>query len=156
MTNSRSRNRSKSTSTTYNRWGDLVARGAVVRVVGGGGRGVVLRLKPLNDFSRAYGRQAVVQTYDNGRVYESEYGINDLKVLGFVKRMPKTGTVTIPPSAEEMERWQKMRDIRREGQGSSYDPKASYNAWAEKPPAGRTEERVVRSRRKRSRARSRR
>ena len=143
----------KSRSNTYNRWGDLIARGAVV-TFHGGGKGVVLRLEPLDNFSRAYGRQAVVQTYGKrGDVHESSHGISDMKVVGWVKRVPEVADVGYPPRAEEIAYRVKGRDIRREGQGAGYDPNAVYNRTAEDIYTGTTGRIVTRRLLKKSRRR---
>src|SRR4051812_19051117 len=96
----------------------VAGRGAVVKYYryGGWHRGIVLRLLPLDNFSRAYGRQASVLDAKTAR--EEQVGVGDMVVLGHVKNMPKSGTIEVPPSAEEVARHERSRDTRRAGQGA--------------------------------------
>ena len=112
----------------------------------GGQKGIVVRLLPLDNFSRAYGRQASVEYYKHGRVFDHKISISDLTVVGRVKRLPRKHEVTIQPHAAEIAEHEKHCDIRRIGQGASYDPSASYNVHYEKPLQGSRELRVTRRR----------
>ncbi len=135
------------------RSGAVVRRGAIVSYYkyGGWNRGIVQRLLPPNAYSRAYGKQAEVLDAKTAAI--EEIAIGDMKVLGYVKRMPKVGTVEIPPSADEMAHWQRRRDSRRAGQGASYNPDAEYNKWAETPPAPQKRSVIIRPAIKRRRSR---
>lgn len=115
-----------------------VHRGAVVKFYkyGGWHKGIVLRLRPENAFSRAYGRQAVVSFYDGDDVMETEVGVGDMQVIGKAKRVPKTMTVLMPPHPDEVAHHERIRDIRRAGQGAYYDPMAEHNLPYEKPLPG--------------------
>jgi hypothetical protein len=137
-----------SRSGTSARWGGTIGRGSVVKT-SDGRRGIVLRLLPLNNYSRAYGREAQVAFYSkNGRVNDYNIGIGDLTVVGSAKRVPRVGPVTIPPHPLEVAHHERLRDVRRVGQGAAYDPTADYNVGYERPLPGHTELRVVRRRRK--------
>jgi hypothetical protein len=88
-----------------NRWGKIVGKGAVVQQIGSDKKGIVVRLLPHSDFSRAYGRQALVEWYygkSRKVVHHSEVGIDDLKVVGYAKRLPATHTVTASGFREEI------------------------------------------------------
>lgn len=123
--------------------GAVTARAVVVRR-GSDRRGIVVRLLPPSAFSRAYGRQALVAFYGpRGRVFEQKIGVGNLRVLGRARRVPKTAIFQIPPSPDEVARHEKIRDIRREEQGQSYDPAASYNLHYEKPLPPTPERRVA-------------
>lgn len=56
---SKRKNTPLSASGTFNRWGQLIGKGAVVK--DGTSKGIVVKLLPLNNFSRAYGREALVR-----------------------------------------------------------------------------------------------
>jgi hypothetical protein len=133
-----------------------IRRGAVVQMHGmhgKEGRGVVVRLVPWDDFSCAYGRQAVVQFYHHGEVYTKEMGVGDLRYLGRVKHMPKIGAVTFPPHPHSVAHHERTRDVRRRGQGDSYDPTAPHNLPYERPLPGDEREVVLAVHRRRSRRR---
>jgi len=79
-----------------NRWGHNIVRGAVVRFHASmhdkhWTKGIVLRLLPVDDFSRAYGRQAEVMivTGSRGESYVHEIGISDLSRIGTAKHVPE-------------------------------------------------------------------
>lgn len=133
-----------------------IRRGAVVKwwdAHGDTHKGIVLRLLPLNDFSRAYGRQAMVAFYHRGQAYEQEVGVGDMRVLGHVKHVPKVERVTFPPHPEAVAHHEKIRDIRRHGQGTYYDPNAPHNQPYERPLPGDVREMVAAVHRRRSRRR---
>lgn len=132
---------------TINRWGSAIGKGSVVRTRDGQ-KGIVVRLEPYNDFSRAYGRQATVRFVRgaSGAAFDREIGIDDLNVIGRAKRVPKTYEAQFPRSADEIAHHEKIRDIRRAGQGSSYDPAASHNKSYENPLPPWIETRIVRKR----------
>lgn len=111
------------------RWKRVVKKGAIV--VYKGDRHIVLRLCKPDDYSRAYGPQA--ELLDPKRATISSVGVADLKVLGYAKRLPIVEEINVPPSAEEIAHHQRRRDIRRAGQGASYDPLAEYNRAFEAP-----------------------
>lgn len=105
MANSRSRTKHgrlrygpKSHSRTYARFGTIgpVEKGAVVKFYMSGGwhKGIVVRLLPVDDIARAYGRRAIVEYYDKGRVHEHTVGVGDMQILGYAKRLPNTHSVT--------------------------------------------------------------
>ena len=140
----------RGTSQTHARWGGIVGRGSVVK--GSFGKGIVLRLLPLDDYSRAYGRQAIVAFYESdGEVYEREVGIGDMTVVGQAKHVPSTHMVEIPPDASAVARHERSRDIRREGQGAYYDPSAPHNLSYEKPLRGHLVKKVKRKSHRRRR-----
>jgi hypothetical protein len=84
----------KTKSSSYARYGRVgpVERGAVVRyhAHSGWNKGIVLRLLPWNDFSRAYGRQALVWDAKSGTVREVSLG--NMEIVGYVKRSPAEAT----------------------------------------------------------------
>lgn len=114
---------------TTDRWRRVVKKGAIV--VYKGARYIVLRLRKPDDFSRAYGPQA--ELLDPARATISIVAVAALKVLGYAKRLPIVEEINVPPSAEEIAHHQRRRDIRRAGQGASYDPLAEYNRAFEAP-----------------------
>ena len=114
---------------TTDRMGRVVRKGAIVDYKGA--RYIVLRLRKPNEFSRAYGPQA--ELLDPARAIPSIVGVADLKVLGYAKRLPIVEEIDVSPSAKEIADHERRRDIRRAGQGASYDPLAEYNRAFEAP-----------------------
>lgn len=133
-----------------------IRRGSVVKWIDAHSawhKGVVLKLLPPNDFSRAYGRQALVAFYHRGEAYEKEVGVGDMRLLGRVKHVPKVERVTFPPHPDEVAHHEKSRDIRRRGQGVYYDPGAPHNQSYERALPGHERDMVAAVHRRRSRRR---
>jgi hypothetical protein len=78
-----------------NRWGYDIKHGAIVAWHGhsAGRRGVVRRLMVQDDYSRAYGREALVYEaltlpWQTRRCQESIVQIDELRVIGKAKKVP--------------------------------------------------------------------
>ena len=133
-----------------------IRRGSVVKWIDAHSdwhKGVVLKLLPPNDFSRAYGRQALVAFYHRGEEYQKEVGVGDMRLLGRVKHVPKVERVTFPPHPDAVRDHETMRDLRRQGQGAHYNPSLPTNAVYERPLPGDEREMVAAVHRRRSRRR---